>query len=149
MSQPVYSLTILGEPQSKGRPRVYRGRGITPHTTREAENRVRSAFRIKYPNAKPISQPINVHAQFWMSNHRTHDLDNMFKLVTDALNGIAYTDDRLIVQQSSFKITPDQLVQGARGKRKRRKGDPLTFQGMEYEPHTVITISLIEPEEQA
>lgn len=146
MKTPIFTLNIPGDPQSKGRPRVYNGHGVTPKTTREAENRVYSEFRTKYPNVQPLNQPISVNAQFWMSSNRGRDLDNMYKLVTDALNGVAYTDDKLIVQQSSIKITPDPYVQGKRGMRKRKPGDPLTYQGTEYQPHTIITISLAEQE---
>ena len=49
----VCELTVPGDPQSKGRPRVYQGHGITPTRTREAENRVYTEWRNSIPACHP------------------------------------------------------------------------------------------------
>ena len=91
----VCELTVPGDPQSKGRPRVYQGHGITPAKTREAENRVYSE----------------------------------------------YMDDRQIIEASVHVHRPDQYVLGTHGRpRKRKSGDPLTWHGQPYTPHTQASI---------
>jgi Holliday junction resolvase RusA-like endonuclease len=48
-----------------------------------------------------MSRPRSRRLDFWVST--TPDLDNMEKSILDALNGVAYTDDRLVVVKSSSK----------------------------------------------
>ena len=83
----VCELTVPGDPQSKGRPRVYQGHGITPTRTREAENRVYSEWRSRYPNLPPYEGPVCLALTFWTATRRGRDWDNLAKLFTDALNG--------------------------------------------------------------
>ena len=90
----VCRLTIPGDPQSKGRPRVYNGHGITPEATRKAENRVYSEWRRQYPDLLPYKGPVAITLIFWTMTRRGRDWDNLAKLFTDALNGVAYEDDR-------------------------------------------------------
>ncbi|KFF31671.1 RusA family crossover junction endodeoxyribonuclease [Bifidobacterium bombi] len=143
-----YRLLVPGEPVAKGRPQVYKGHGVTPARTRTAERRVADEFKKAYPDATPLDGPVCVDAEFWMSHQGRPDLDNLYKLVTDALNGLAYKDDSQIVDTCMCKITPDQLVPGARkgSLRKRKPGDQLTHHGIEYRPHTVVCISDMDPE---
>lgn len=136
-----YVIWVPGEPVAKSRPRVYHGRGITPKKTKEAEEQVARAFHLQYPNAIPLKGPIAIKAEFWLSRQGRPDWDNLVKLATDALNGIAYEDDAQIVQAVVHKITPDLMMPGKRGVRRRKTGDPLTHHGTPYEPHTVLTIT--------
>ncbi|MDY4677609.1 MAG: RusA family crossover junction endodeoxyribonuclease [Bifidobacterium tsurumiense] len=142
----MFELTIMGEPVPKGRPRVFKGHGVTPQRTRDAEKRIRQAFQAKYPNATPFNGQVSVTARFMLSHQGKPDLDNLFKLVTDALNGLAYADDSQIIHTVAFKIHPDRYMPRADGKgmRKRRTGDPLTLAGRPYKPQTQILISEIE-----
>lgn len=142
-----FAFTVPGDPLSKARPRVYNGHGITDRQTRDAENRVYAEFRRQYANATPLTGPIRIRLEFWMASRRPRDWDNLAKLATDALNRVAYRDDSQIVNAFVVKILPDQRVQGARGKRNRKPGDPLTFGGREYQPHTFIEITE-EPDER-
>jgi crossover junction endodeoxyribonuclease RusA len=132
---------VPGEPVPKGRPRVYRGRGVTPKRTRDAEERVAKAFRLRYPRGQPLTGPVIIRAEYWMSKRGHPDWDNLAKLTTDALNGLAYEDDAQIMRADIRKITPDPMVAGKRGARKRKPGDPLTYHGVAYEPHTVISVT--------
>ena len=91
-----YSLIIPGDPVPKGRPRVYRGHGVTPSRTRIAESRIRADFMAKYPDGEPFDGPVKVVVEFWKAKRGRPDLDNLVKLVTDALNGVAYRDDEQI-----------------------------------------------------
>lgn len=136
------TLDIPGDPVAKGRPRVYRGHGITPPRTVSAENRVYAAFIAKYPDAKPIDGPIDVHVGFWLSRRGKPDIDNMIKLVLDALNRVAWGDDSQITGIIAAKYEPDMLAPGVRPGtwRHRKTGDPLTSGGKPYEPHTRLQI---------
>ena len=136
------NITIDGDPISKGRPRVYHGHGVTPEQTRRAEKRVSDEFRRQYPFWQPYPGPIRISLTFWLANRRGRDWDNLAKLTTDALNGIAWVDDRQIIHADVHKIQPDLWVIGKRGIRKRKPDDPLTGYGYTYTPHTDLTIAL-------
>lgn len=107
-------------PRAKGRPRMTKsGRTYTPKETREAEDLFRANF-IQEVGSEfvPIAEPIEVHWEFAndvvrMTVHSSldyterklrGDLDNYVKLVSDALNGVAYHDDRLIVAETARKL---------------------------------------------
>lgn len=141
----VFELSVPGDPLSKARPRVYNGHGVTDRRTRNAENRVYSEFRRKYGNVEPIKGPVRIRLKFWMASRHPRDWDNLAKLATDALNGVAYQDDVQIVEAQVSKVLPDRRVPGSKPgiMRNRKTGDPLLFMGEPYEPHTEIHISEI------
>lgn len=137
-----FILDIPGDPVPKARPRVYQGHAVTPQRTRDAEALIGTQFRSKYPNAVPMTGPVELNLAFYMSKRGRPDYDNLAKLVTDALNGLAYQDDQQVQWCLITKIVPDMLVPSHReGKlRQRRSGDPLTSYGREYQPHTRVRI---------
>ena len=93
---------IAGKPQPKQRPRFYRGRCYTPAATREYEKLVAAtatASGVKIIETGPVEFRLSV----FMPNARRVDLDNIIKSVTDALNGICYTDDHQIVAITAWK----------------------------------------------
>ena len=84
--------TVEGEPQSKARARVTRtGHTYTPKTTVDAERRVRECFEATV--CEPFSNAVGVELAFFQGTRARRDIDNMVKLVLDALNGVAWTDD--------------------------------------------------------
>ena len=106
---------VPGDPVGKQRPRVTRsGHAFTPHRTVEYENLVRACFRDAFPDAQPLDEPVSVQIvafhsipKSWSKAKREQarkleilpgkpDCDNIAKSICDALNGVAYTDDRLI-----------------------------------------------------
>ncbi len=98
MTIPFFELEVPGNPLPKARPR-FKGHAYTPTTTRWAEELILdAAIRLR---AKSdlfcIEQPIRVDLHFFRSNRRRVDLDNLAKLVLDALNGEVWADDSLIV----------------------------------------------------
>lgn len=90
-----FALTVLGDPRSKGRPRFTRGgRTYTPKDTVIQETAI--ADQARAAGATPYDGPCGVEADFFCATRRRTDGDNLMKLVLDALNGVAYTDDYLV-----------------------------------------------------
>jgi len=91
---------VPGEPRSKGRPRFAKnGRTYTPAATREAEKEIEQAWRIATTGptgTRMVHGRLGVEIGFVCKHRRKRDLDNMVKLVLDALNGVAYVDDESI-----------------------------------------------------
>lgn len=87
-------LTIPGPPVGKGRPRMTRrGHAFTPEKTRSGEDIVKRLAR--GAGFQPLAGRLAVRVHFYCDTVRG-DVDNFVKLVTDALNGIAYEDDSQI-----------------------------------------------------
>jgi len=90
-------VVIYGEPVSKQRPRMGKnGHAYTPKKTKEAEAVIRDAWSAKEFPMFGENDRLGVGLQFVCANERRKDLDNMAKLVLDALNGVAYPDDAQI-----------------------------------------------------
>lgn len=110
--------SIPGEPKGKGRPRLGRsGHAFTPKDTVNYENLVKLAFSTAYPEHDPVDPVIPIKcemkAYYFIPKSTTKkkyglmlegklfplkkpDLDNIVKIICDALNGIAYHDDSQI-----------------------------------------------------
>ena len=100
MTAPFFELVVPGNPLPKARPRVMRGHTYTPAATKDAEKVILDAaieLRAK-TDLFCIEQPIRVELEFVRGNRRRCDLDNLAKLVLDALNGEVWADDSLIVE---------------------------------------------------
>jgi len=87
-----------GEPIPKGRPRTTRtGHTYTPKRTAEAEADLAKQFKAEVVGGPfPLSVPVEVVASFYTKS-KTADLDNLLKLTLDALNEIAWKDDKQVV----------------------------------------------------
>ena len=99
-----YKFSIPIRPKSKGRPRVTRNGTYTPKATRDYEAAVRSYY--KGPKFEgPVSMTVTLSPKravvtiteidVEMSPLRG-DISNYVKGIEDALNGIAYDDDKQI-----------------------------------------------------
>ena len=118
------SFTIPGNPVGKGRPRATTINGMarmyTPKKTASYETLVVMAYTTAYGSVKIDHGPIAIHllATFemplsWsMKKRREHDrkycdkkidADNIAKIVCDALNGVAYHDDRQVANLTVLK----------------------------------------------
>jgi len=97
-----YKFTVRGEPLPKERPRVLRGHTYTPRRTLEAERGVREAASLA--GVRPRRGPVMLSVVFYRSTRRRVDLDNLVKLVQDALNGYAWEDDSQIEALSARKV---------------------------------------------
>lgn len=114
------NLTIYGKPQPKERPRVYKGHGITPTRTKNYEAKVAAEWRANHP--KPLEGDIRVELVFYMpipiswskaKKERAEreiirpsvrpDIDNLVKIILDGLNGVAFMDDKQVVELAAAK----------------------------------------------
>lgn len=105
---------IQGEPVAKQRPRVTRqGYTYTPKRTREAQDRIGWEWRLQNPGGQVITtHPVAVVVEFYYAG-RDKDLDNLAKCVLDALNGVAWADDRQVTTLLAKKTksrTPQTIV---------------------------------------
>lgn len=118
-------LTVPGEPKGKARPRFIRatGRAYTDPKTAAVEDRIRQEWRdrggVVLPDGPLTLQLIAVMARpggHWKKNGelsaageraewplKKPDLDNIEKIVGDALQGHAFHDDASIVHTVSWK----------------------------------------------
>jgi len=115
----VLRLTVPGEPVPKGRPRFGRGHAFTPATTRREEERVAmlAIHKLMYSallgptptNCRRATDaaPRALTVTFYSGDHRRRDLDNLVKLVKDALNGVAWKDDSQVDQLHASRIHGD------------------------------------------
>jgi Holliday junction resolvase RusA-like endonuclease len=119
---------IPGAPVGKGRPRSTRsGRHYTPEATRAYEALVARCALVARGQAKPFSEPVSLWLTAYVpipaswskakqSQARSGelrpssrpDLDNVLKAVADAMNGIVYTDDALVVALTATKYYSEQ-----------------------------------------
>lgn len=102
------TLTIAGEPVAKGRPRfsvIHDALGnpftkvTTPKKTLAAERRIAEEWQAHHAGNLRLTGPLIVwliFAEGVRQTEKQQDIDNLAKLVLDALNGVAWEDDRQI-----------------------------------------------------
>ncbi len=121
---------VSGEPRGKGRPRFTArggfGRAYTDKATRDYEELIRSQFLREHEEFPPLDCPLmlilSAHMPIPKSTSRKNregmlcdkiyptkkpDIDNIIKIVMDALNGMAYIDDKQIVAVQADKSYSD------------------------------------------
>lgn len=87
-------LTVPGDPTTKGRPRLVKGHVVTPTRTKRWEEYIRWHLRAGYPNLEPnATHSLGIRLAFYTSTRQRRDIDNLAKLVLDALNGGVWRDD--------------------------------------------------------
>lgn len=100
-----YSFTVIGRPVPKGRPRMTRrGRVFTPEKTLQAESDIRGLYDGPFFEGNiSVQVAINTDAvvvtisnSVGETSKLRGDLDNYVKTVLDALNGVAWEDDRQV-----------------------------------------------------
>lgn len=95
----VLELVIPGDPIPKARARVTKNGGsFTPARTRGGEEAVAWRVRQAMGDRVPLEGPMGIAVEFYCATRRRTDGDNLLKLVTDAMNKVAYMDDSQIVE---------------------------------------------------
>ncbi len=110
----IYEFEMIGDITGKARPRMNTrtGKAYTPAKTKLYEYSLREYFAINYPNAKPLEGRVKVtiiayynipkstskkKAAEMLNNNlsptKKPDIDNVIKIVLDAMNNFAYKDD--------------------------------------------------------
>ena len=120
-----YEFEVPGAIKGKGRPRVnsYTGTVYTPTTTKDYEYLVEQYFLLKYPKFKPLEgrlsvsitaifnipkstkkQDVSKMLENTISPTKKPDIDNIVKIILDAMNKFAFKDDTQITKLSVEKI---------------------------------------------
>ena len=113
-------IVVKNKLTGKGRPRFYKGHAVTPENTRVYESVVKEAY-IKQCGIlynKPVSIDIIAYKKIPKSYTKKRknnikngleqpvckpDIDNICKIILDALNGIAYKDDTQVIKMQIIK----------------------------------------------
>lgn len=122
-------VTIIGEPCGKGRPRFARnGATYTPQKTVNYETLVQVEYRVQTACKRfegPVKMTITAYygipksapkqRKSLMEMNRVRpikkpDIDNVAKIICDALNGYAYHDDTQVVELRAVKLYGDPRV---------------------------------------
>ena len=106
--------TVQGKPQPKQRPRFSNGRVYTPTQTKSYEALVGWKCREVYkqpPTDKPVTVALEINLALPKTTKnrigdwcmKNQDIDNIGKVILDSLNGIAYLDDKQVVELNVTK----------------------------------------------
>ena len=87
-------IRVAGPPVPKGRPRFTQGRVYTPKRTLDYETQIGWAWL--ETGAPRFEGPVSVEIIVREGKRHPADLDNYIKIVLDALNGLAWADDRQV-----------------------------------------------------
>ena len=121
----VYEFEVIGDIKGKARPRVntYTGTAYTPTGTKDYENLIKQYFKVKYPRYEALDGrvAIKIIAYFEVTKNTTKkdkklieegllsptkkpDIDNIVKIILDALNKMAFKDDNQITKLEVEKL---------------------------------------------
>lgn len=118
------SFTVAGEPVAKGRPRVTKSHTYTPQKTVNFENLVKYEYirqcnGLKFSNDAQIALDVVAYRSIPKNTSQKKrklmgagvvlpltrpDWDNIGKIISDSLNGLAYKDDSQVVDARVRKI---------------------------------------------
>ena len=127
-----YEFEVIGKIRGKARPKVntYTLRAYTPKETKDYENLIQQYFVLKYPKYVPIEGRVSVsitayfpipkntskaNTELMLKNEisptKKPDIDNIVKIVLDALNKIAFKDDNQITKLNvEKKYTEEEKI---------------------------------------
>ncbi len=118
------NLTVPGVPAAKQRARVCKtGFSYTPKKTLNYETFVRELFAVQYPGFIPLEGPVLLRVRAFfpipggaskrdrqlmesgtLVRDKRPDVDNLVKIIGDALNGLAFRDDGQIAVLEAKKL---------------------------------------------
>lgn len=109
---------VPGKPQGKGRPRFGKYAVYTPKATTDYEKLVATCYRgdmlsgpltceitavFEIPKSYTKAQKKDIESGVLQPTKKP-DADNIAKIVMDALNGVAYEDDKQVVSLEIYKV---------------------------------------------
>lgn len=122
--------TVVGDPFGKQRPRHnrYTNTTYTPYETQWHEKQIALEYKkqcgnVRFPSGAYVELRVTAYMKIPKSTSKAArtkmidglirptvkpDIDNIWKLVADALNGIAYEDDKCIVDAQVQKFYSEQ-----------------------------------------
>ena len=110
MTPRAVAIIVPGEPIPKQSFRFrYSGRHFVPARIRAAQDQVAWCAREAMAGDLPLAGPVSVVATFARKSRRRTDLENLWKLTGDALEGIVYDNDAQIVRLELDKVQVDRL----------------------------------------
>lgn len=125
----MYEFEVPGKITGKARPRVntITGRAYTPGNTKDYEMLIKQYFKIKYPKFETLEGRIKVkilayfeppkqaskkQKEMMLENQisptKKPDIDNVIKIVLDALNKMAFKDDSQITKIEVEKMYSEE-----------------------------------------
>ncbi len=125
----IYEFEVPGKITGKGRPRVntLTATAYTPNKTKEYEELIKQYFIIKYRGVNPLEGRIKVEIKAYfgipqstskkqkeimlqniVSPTKKPDIDNIAKVILDALNKLAFKDDNQITKLSIEKVYSEE-----------------------------------------
>lgn len=125
----IYEFEVPGKITGKGRPRVNTQTAIayTPARTKDYEELIKQYFIIKHRGIKPLEGRIAITIKAYfdipkstskkekeeilkgnISPTKKPDIDNIAKIILDALNKLAFKDDNQITKLNIEKIYSEQ-----------------------------------------
>lgn len=125
----IYEFEVIGDIKGKARPRVntYTSQAYTPTNTKDYEMLIKQYFKVKYPRYVPLENRVFVKivAQFKIPKNTSNknaenmlngnisptkkpDIDNIVKIILDALNNMAFKDDNQITKLEIEKIYAEE-----------------------------------------
>lgn len=125
----IYEFEVPGKITGKGRPRVNTQTAIayTPAKTKEYEEMVKQYFVLKYRRINPLEGRIKIEIKVYMgisqntskkqkeemlkntiSPTKKPDIDNIAKVILDALNKLAFKDDNQITKLEIEKLYAEE-----------------------------------------
>ena len=125
----MFEFEIPGEIVGKGRPRMntYTGKAYTPTKTKTYEYSVRQWFVLKYPRFEILQNRVKVTIKAYfdipkstskknrakmlageISPTKKPDVDNIVKIILDALNKFAFKDDTQVVELIVEKVYSEE-----------------------------------------
>ncbi len=124
-----YEFEVIGKINGKARPRLnmYTGKVYTPTNTKDYENLIREYFKIKYHRNEILKGRIKVTIVAYfavpkstskkdrenmllgnISPTKKPDIDNIVKIVLDALNKYVFEDDNQITKLDVEKVYAEE-----------------------------------------
>lgn len=96
----ICAFTVPGVPVPKARPRFdsRHSRTFTPQRTAEGEARVQQHLFVSQPRLRPCDGRMRLEVTCYLPGAARGDWDNFGKLISDALNGAAWRDDRQVAE---------------------------------------------------